>query len=107
MHKCLAARMKENKRQVFENYFMCLAEGALRIDVNVSVRKKGQPLGVRTEIKNIGSVRGVGAAIKYETNRQIEVIESGGTVVNETRAWDVDSKKTVAMRDKEDNMVSA
>lgn len=82
-------------------------EGALRVDVNVSIRKQGQPLGVRTEIKNIGSIRGVGAAIKYEVKRQIEVFKSGGVVVNETRAWDVDSKTTVPMRDKEDQMVGA
>lgn len=58
-------------------------------------------MGTRTEIKNIGSVRGVAAAIQYEIQRQIKLKESGGTVVNETRAWDAVNKKTIAMRDKE------
>ncbi|KAI4467067.1 glutamyl-trna gln amidotransferase [Holotrichia oblita] len=78
-----------------------MEEGALRVDANVSIHKPGSPLGTRTEIKNIGSVRGVAGAIKYEIERQIKVLESGGEIVNETRAWDATTKTTLAMRDKE------
>ena len=84
---------------------MFLLEGALRIDANVSVHREGTPFGTRTEIKNIGSVRGVAKAIKYEVKRQIEVLESGNVVVNETRTWDANSKKTLPMRDKEEQQV--
>lgn len=77
------------------------------MDANVSINKKDEPLGTRTEIKNIGSVRGVATAIQYEIQRQIKLKESGGTVVNETRAWDAVSKTTIAMRDKEVVQVSA
>lgn len=83
-----------------------LSEGALRVDANVSIRRKGEPLGTRTEVKNIGSVRGVAAAVKYEIQRQIKVRENNGRVVNETRAWDAARKVTVAMRDKEVQQVS-
>ncbi|GJQ82714.1 hypothetical protein Trydic_g19724 [Trypoxylus dichotomus] len=79
-----------------------MEEGALRVDANVSVHKSGTPLGIRTETKNIGSVRGVAGAVKYEIERQIKVLESGGKIVNETRAWDANSKTTVPMRDKEE-----
>lgn len=82
-----------------------MTEGALRVDVNISVRKPGQPLGVRTEIKNIGSMRGVAGAINYERDRQISILEKGEKVINETRGWDAASKTTVSMRDKEDKMV--
>lgn len=82
-----------------------MEEGALRVDANVSVNKKDEPLGIRTEIKNIGSVRGVAGAIKYEIDRQIKLLESGGQVVNETRNWDAISKTTVPMRDKEEQQV--
>lgn len=78
-----------------------VSEGALRVDANVSINRTGEPLGVRTEIKNIGSVRAVAGAIKYEIQRQIKLKESGGTVINETRAWDATKKVTIAMRDKE------
>lgn len=76
-------------------------EGALRVDANISINKPGDPFGVRTEVKNIGSVRGVANAVDYEIQRQIDLIESGGVVHNETRSWDAMSKKTVVMRDKE------
>lgn len=71
------------------------------MDANVSVHEPGTPLGTRTEIKNIGSVRGVANAIAYEISRQIDIIEDGGKIHNETRSWDASSKTTVAMRDKE------
>ncbi|XP_026473641.1 glutamyl-tRNA(Gln) amidotransferase subunit B, mitochondrial [Ctenocephalides felis] len=84
-----------------------MEEGALRVDANVSLSKPQQgdkniELGIRTEIKNIGSIRGVANAIKYEINRQKEILNSGGKIVNETRAWDAAKKITVAMREKED-----
>ncbi|XP_013187510.2 glutamyl-tRNA(Gln) amidotransferase subunit B, mitochondrial [Amyelois transitella] len=78
-----------------------MEEGALRVDANVSLRRPGSPLSTRTEIKNIGSVRGVAGAIKHEIERQRGVLESGGRVVNQTRAWDAANRVTVAMRDKE------
>lgn len=78
-----------------------MEEGALRVDANVSIHKKGEPFGVRTEIKNIGSVRGVAQAIEYEIQRQIAVKKEGGEIINETRQWDANSKTTIAMRDKE------
>lgn len=81
-------------------------EGALRIDANVSVHKPKQPYGTRTEIKNIGSIRGVAGAIQYEIQRQIKVLDNGGSISNETRAWDANSKSTVSMRDKEVEQVS-
>lgn len=76
-------------------------EGALRVDANISINRPGEPLGVRSEVKNIGSIRGVSAAVKYEIARQTAILESGGTVINETRSWDAQNKKTIAMRDKE------
>lgn len=82
------------------------SEGALRVDANISINKPNEPLGVRTEVKNIGSVRAVAAAVKYEINRQIKARENGEIIVNETRAWDASSGKTVPMRDKEDKVVS-
>lgn len=79
-----------------------MEEGALRVDANVSVRREFEPLGVRTEVKNISSVRGVARAVQYEIQRQIETLENGGVVVNETRAWDDTNQETVPMRDKEE-----
>ncbi|RWS27125.1 putative glutamyl-tRNA(Gln) amidotransferase subunit B-like protein [Leptotrombidium deliense] len=78
-----------------------MEEGALRVDVNISVHKPGDQLGTRCEIKNLNSLRSVVHVIEYETIRQINVIESGGDVVNETRAFDRKSGQTVPMRDKE------
>ncbi len=79
-----------------------MQEGSLRADVNVSVHKKGEPFGTRTEMKNMNSFRSIVRAIDYEANRQIDVIEEGGTIIQETRRWDDVSGKTFAMRDKED-----
>ncbi|XP_048053679.1 glutamyl-tRNA(Gln) amidotransferase subunit B, mitochondrial isoform X1 [Megalobrama amblycephala] len=78
-----------------------MAEGQLRVDANVSVHRPGEPLGVRTEVKNINSVRHLAKAIDYEIQRQMEVLQSGGTVLNETRAFDSKSGSTIPMRDKE------
>jgi aspartyl-tRNA(Asn)/glutamyl-tRNA(Gln) amidotransferase subunit B len=76
-------------------------EGSMRCDVNVSVRKPGDPLGTRCEIKNVNSIRYVAQAIEYEARRQIEVIEEGGTIRQETRLWDPGKGVTRSMRSKE------
>ena len=77
-------------------------EGSMRCDVNVSVRKPGAELGTRCEIKNVNSVRFVQQAIEYEARRQIEVIEGGGKIVQETRLFDTKNGTTRTMRSKED-----
>ena len=74
----------------------------MRADVNVSVRKPGEEFGTRTETKNVNSVRFVMQVIEHEANRQVDLIESGGTVVQETRLFDVASGTTRSMRSKED-----
>ena len=80
-----------------------MQEGSLRADVNVSVRKKGQKeFGTRTEMKNMNSFRSIVRAIDYEAERQIELLEEGGKVDQETLRWDDVSGKTFPMRDKED-----
>ena len=79
-----------------------MEEGSLRADVNVSVRKKGQKeFGTRTEMKNMSSFKSIVRAINYEAERQIEVIENGGKITQETLRWDEVSGKTFPMRDKE------
>ncbi len=79
-----------------------MQEGSLRADVNVSVRKKGaKEFGTRTEMKNMSSFRSITRAIEYEAKRQIEVIENGGIITQETLRWDDVSGKTFPMRDKE------
>ncbi len=80
-----------------------MQEGSLRADVNVSVRKRGETkLGTRTEMKNMNSFRSIVRAIEYEVDRQIDVIENGGKIDQETLRWDDVSGKTFPMRDKED-----
>ena len=80
-----------------------MQEGSLRADVNVSVRKKGATeFGTRTEMKNMNSFRSITRAIEYEIDRQIDVLEDGGKVEQETLRWDDVSGKTFSMRDKED-----
>ena len=79
-----------------------MQEGSLRADVNVSVHKPGEPLGTRTEMKNMNSFRSIVRGIEYEIERQIDVIEDGGVVEQETLRWDDVSGKTFPMRDKED-----
>ncbi|KAK2715381.1 glutamyl-tRNA(Gln) amidotransferase subunit B, mitochondrial-like isoform X2 [Artemia franciscana] len=76
-------------------------EGSLRVDANISVHRPDEPLGVRTEIKNLNSVRAMVKAIEFEIQRQIQVLREGGKVVNETRGFDPSSNQTVPMRDKE------
>jgi aspartyl-tRNA(Asn)/glutamyl-tRNA(Gln) amidotransferase subunit B len=79
-----------------------MEKGSLRADVNVSVRKPGAPLGTRCEIKNVNSIRFIGQAIEHEARRQIEVLEGGGSIVQETRLYDPDRDETRSMRTKED-----
>lgn len=79
-----------------------LEEGNIRCDVNCSVRPEGQKqLGTKTEIKNLNTFKGVLNALKYEVERQIEVLNSGGEIQQETRRWDVDAGVTIGMRSKE------
>jgi len=82
-----------------------MQEGSFRCDANVSVRKKGESqLGTRAEIKNVNSFRFVEKAIEFEIERQIDVLEGGGTVVQETRLYDSDKDQTRSMRSKEEAM---
>ncbi|MBB3585686.1 Asp-tRNA(Asn)/Glu-tRNA(Gln) amidotransferase subunit GatB [Sphingomonas sp. BK481] len=79
-----------------------MEEGSMRADVNVSVRKPGDELGTRTETKNVNSVRFVMAVVEQEARRQVEVLEAGGKIVQETRLYDPDRNETRSMRSKED-----
>ena len=79
-----------------------MEQGSMRADVNVSVRKTGHEFGTRTETKNVNSVRFIQAVVEYEAKRQVDVIEGGGTIVQETRLWDPDRNVTRSMRSKED-----
>ncbi len=79
-----------------------MEKGSLRADVNVSVRKPGAPLGTRCEIKNVNSIRFIGQAIEHEARRQIEIIEDGGTIEQETRLFDPGKGETRSMRTKEE-----
>jgi aspartyl-tRNA(Asn)/glutamyl-tRNA(Gln) amidotransferase subunit B len=79
-----------------------MEKGSLRADVNVSVRKPGAPLGTRCEIKNVNSIRFIGQAIEHESRRQIDIIEDGGKIDQETRLFDPDKGETRSMRSKEE-----
>lgn len=80
-----------------------MQEGSLRADINLSVRKKGEKkFGVRTEMKNMNSFKAIQRAIEYESQRQIELLEEGGVVTQETRRWDDNKGVSTAMRSKED-----
>src|SRR5438045_5894530 len=79
-----------------------MEEGSMRADVNVSVRKVGGELGTRTETKNVNSVRFVMQAIEHEAKRQVEVLESGGNIVQDTQLFDPDKGATRSMRSKEE-----
>jgi aspartyl-tRNA(Asn)/glutamyl-tRNA(Gln) amidotransferase subunit B len=93
-------------KQILEYLGVCdcnMEEGSLRCDANVSLRPRGQTkLGTKAEIKNMNSFRGVEKALEYEIRRQREVLESGGTIVQQTYLWDPNAGRTVPMRDKED-----
>src|SRR6516225_1643075 len=78
-----------------------MEKGSLRADINVSVRRPGEPLGTRCEIKNINSIRFVGQAIDHEARRQIDTLEEGGTIDHETRLFDASKDETRSMRSKE------
>ncbi|HEX7460367.1 MAG TPA: Asp-tRNA(Asn)/Glu-tRNA(Gln) amidotransferase subunit GatB [Acidimicrobiales bacterium] len=80
-----------------------MEEGSMRVDANVSVRRSSDdPFGTRCEIKNLNSVRSLGRAIEYEADRQIAIIETGDSVVQQTRHWDEDAGRTQTLRSKED-----
>ena len=80
-----------------------MQEGSFRADVNTSIRKKGEvEFGTRTEMKNMNSFRSIARALEYEINRQVDVIDNGGKIEQETLRWDEVSGKTFSMRDKED-----
>lgn len=79
-----------------------MEEGSMRADVNVSVRRPGEPLGTRCEIKNVNSIRFIGQAIEYEARRQMDIIEDGGTIDQETRLFDPKQGVTRSMRSKEE-----
>jgi aspartyl-tRNA(Asn)/glutamyl-tRNA(Gln) amidotransferase subunit B len=83
-----------------------MQEGSLRADVNVSVRRPGEPLGTRCEIKNMNSINFIGEAIEREARRQIDVLEDGGVIVQETRLYDPDKKETRPMRTKESGRIA-
>lgn len=79
-----------------------MEKGSLRADVNVSVRRPGEDLGTRCEIKNVNSIRFIGQAIEYEARRQIEILEEGGSITQETRLFDPGKGETRSMRSKEE-----
>ena len=79
-----------------------MQEGSMRADINLSIRQKGESeFGIRTEMKNMNSFRAIGRAIAFETERQIEILNSGGQVIQETRRWDDDKGASFGMRSKE------
>ena len=78
-----------------------MQEGSMRADINLSVRKTGEELGTRTETKNMNSFKAIGRAIEYEINRQIDILEDGGKIVQETRRWDDEKGTSSGMRSKE------
>ena len=79
-----------------------MEQGSMRADINVSVRRPGDPLGIRCEIKNVNSIRFIGQAIEHEARRQIEIIEDGGKIDQETRLFDAKTGATRSMRSKEE-----
>ena len=79
-----------------------MEKGSMRADVNVSVRRPGEALGTRCEIKNVNSIRFVGQAIETEARRQIEILEDGGAIEQETRLFDPSRGETRSMRSKEE-----
>jgi len=101
-----AAEYGRTIRQIVRYLGVCdgnLEEGSLRCDVNISIRKKGEKkLGTKVEIKNINSFRFIEKAVEYEFDRQVDAIESGQNIVQETRLYDPDKNRTFSMRSKED-----
>jgi aspartyl-tRNA(Asn)/glutamyl-tRNA(Gln) amidotransferase subunit B len=78
-----------------------MQEGSIRADINLSIRREGEELGVRTETKNMNSFKAIARAIEYEIERQIDILEDGGKIVQETRRWDDDKGESYGMRSKE------
>ncbi|MDR0320141.1 MAG: Asp-tRNA(Asn)/Glu-tRNA(Gln) amidotransferase subunit GatB [Treponema sp.] len=78
-----------------------MQEGSIRADINLSLRKEGEELGVRTETKNMNSFKAIARAIEYEIERQTDILEDGGKIVQETRRWDDDKGESYGMRSKE------
>lgn len=78
----------------------------MRVDANISVNRKGMPMGTRAEVKNLSSIRSLVNAIEFEVERQIQELEKGSIIVNETRSYDAETKQTVPMRDKEEKQVN-
>lgn len=100
-----AAAYVEKLRSILRYIGSCdgnMQEGSMRADANVSVRRPGAPLGTRCEIKNVNSIRFLKQAIEYEAARQIEIIEDGGKIGQETRLFDAAKGETRSMRSKED-----
>ncbi len=92
-------------KEILEYVDVCdgnMEEGSLRCDANVSIREPGAELGTRTELKNLNSIRFLGAAIAHEADRQAGIIDGGGRVVQETRLWNSAEERTVSMRSKEE-----
>ncbi len=79
-----------------------MEQGSLRADINVSVRRPGEKLGTRCEIKNVNSIRFIGQAIEHEARRQIDILEEGGAIHQETRLFDAKTGETRSMRSKEE-----
>jgi aspartyl-tRNA(Asn)/glutamyl-tRNA(Gln) amidotransferase subunit B len=100
-----AAEFMKKLRSILRYLDTCdgdMEKGSLRCDANVSVNLPGQPYGTRCEIKNLNSIKHIMKAIEYEALRQIEILESGGKILQETRLYDVDRDETRTMRSKED-----
>lgn len=97
-----AASLLKELSLILTRLEVCSCTGAaFRCDCNISIHRPGEPLGIRSEVKNVSSISGVAKAIEFEIARHIEVIENGGQIVNETRAWDNQTGTTIRMRDKE------
>lgn len=100
-----AAEFLKKLRSILRYLGTCdgnMDKGSMRCDANVSIRKPGEPFGTRCEIKNLNSIKNVTKAIEYEVERQIGVIESGGTIDQETRLFNTETGETRTMRSKED-----
>ncbi len=100
-----AAEYVKKLRSLLRSIGSCdgnMEQGSLRCDANISVRKKGEDLGTRCEIKNLNSIKNIVKAIEYEALRQVEIIENGGKVDQETRLFDANTGETRTMRSKED-----
>jgi aspartyl-tRNA(Asn)/glutamyl-tRNA(Gln) amidotransferase subunit B len=94
----------EKLREILMYLGICdckMQEGSIRADVNISVRQQGDKLGVRTEMKNLNSLKAISRAIDYESERQIKILEGGGEVKQETRRWDDEAGQSFSMRSKE------